>query len=240
MFLIICLLKNLRSFRKKLVLNKNIKIIPKGKNIYLSNSCLNPFDSNKYINHNKEFSSNSRFRETFNAIESIRKIDKNSYILFIENSKIDLDKEIEIKKNVDIYINIRKFQSVKESRKSNNKGVPALVTIIFGLELLSVINKFRNNFNIIPSRYKISANLFTTIKEKGVYLKFDSKNFIHLTQRMVFVKRDIYKFRLLVLLFLCCSNISLENIIGLFLSPIKRISYLGIEGYINGKNYSHE
>ncbi|MBO8219545.1 hypothetical protein [Prochlorococcus marinus] len=224
-------------FRRNLLKNKTLESVPKGKNLYITNSCLNPFDNENFTNFNNNLNVNSRYQDTIESLNSIKKNDKNAYIIFVDNSKFNVEMEREIIEKSDLYFSIKNYKSVLKSRKSTNKGVPALVTIIFGLEVASLINKNRNNLNIIPARYKLISNQLNKIKSKGVYMKICRRNNNHSTRRIIIVKRQISKIRLMSLLFLTASNISLENIIGIFLYPIKNIPYLGIEGYINGNDF---
>ena len=120
-----------------------------------------------YTNNRSVYSNETRFNQTFETIESIKKHIPNYYIILFDNSDFTDDMYLKIKKSVNIFINITDNENINYcTNVDKNKGVGELLQIKYMLKFVDEI-KFKNLFKI-TGRYLIN--------EKFDFEKFNSND----------------------------------------------------------------
>jgi hypothetical protein len=103
-------------------------------------------------------SSQDRFLQTIETIESIRKNDKNSKIFLIDNSEIPEEIKKILSDKVDMFMGIGQRNATKIFNINQMKGAGELYMLLVAIDFLMSNNlKFKRIFKL-SGRYKLSDN----------------------------------------------------------------------------------
>ena len=234
-------LRNIPYFHPRylLLVKKNIKsntsIRVKKNNIFIVTSCINTMDCKKYPIHNLEHTPLERYEETLLGLASIRKYYIDSYIIFIESSKISIENSNKIQTLVDEYYNYSEYKNIKVARQHYNKGVPQFTALIKFIEESG--HKYEaENFHFIGARYCLTGYVALKVKKVGVYfLNYPQDE--NVSTRYFFIKGmglgDIVLAFRKTLYFAILGN-SVEDYVYRFLKKVIFLEKLDIVGKING------
>lgn len=229
------------SYIKKIFLGLVLPITSNGKTVsnnpvFIMNACINPFDNSKYANYAAPLDVTDRFRQVINGIKSVKKHFINAEIVYIENSIIPKELELEIQALVDFYFNFSGNQLLQFSRTISNKGVPWSMANLLCLIEINQIKQYAS-YHFLNARYEVSAvssdNFYSQIREGYMHVKKKEHNittiyfyFTGVSLKSIF---SIFKFAHL------CSvcGFSIEDLFSVFFFKKRYISTLGISGKIN-------
>jgi|694.fasta_scaffold100531_3 hypothetical protein len=216
-------------------------------NIVIITSVLNPVNKGLiYTSTRSVFSEENRYKQTLKTIESIRSNIINSYIVLVECSDVKEEYELEIKNNVDKYINLYSDQNLKNIIESPHKGWGESIQILKGIEEIKNFTDIKNIYKI-SGRYTVNNKYDKNIDdiEKVVCKKVDNNNLwkweLPNTIVTVFFKipkillNEYYIF-LITNQYMYSKGISAEHSIKVFLNNIKEKEYvnnIGFSGFIS-------
>jgi hypothetical protein len=120
------------------------------------NTGVNPWS---YCGTRSIFSTEDRYKQTVDTIESIRKIGSNTRIIMVECSSLSDEKEATLKSLVDIYINIYgEAEGIKACLETNKKGFGEAVQSLRAIEYISKNNILFDRLFKISGRYFLNEN----------------------------------------------------------------------------------
>ena len=226
--------------RKNKVQNKTVKI--EKKNIFIITSCINVKDDIDYHIHNPEHTATKRLSEAVVGLKSVRSFYKNSYIIFIESSKLSKESESEINSLVDEYYNYSEAKAIRIARKHFNKGVPQFAALAKFIEE-NCDNYCADIFHFLGARYSLTANITDnkSFSTGAYFLHYPEHN--NVSTRYFFISNltlsEIIKpFR--KTLYCAMAGASVEDFISCFFLKRAPLKKLGIQGLVNGKEIIYE
>lgn len=214
------------------ILNSNLR-----ESVFVLNACINPFDDNNYASYDAPKDVNKRFQQVLEGIESVRKYFDDTFIVYVENSKIPAEYENQIKDRVNVYMNFSKNSFLTYSRKISNKGVPWSMAQLLAIKHLNQNSLFFKNYHFLNARYKVSALSFENaiIKNKVGYMHVKMKPYnlstIYFFFSNVQVTRIFKIFRQAHIFSIC--GFSVEDVFSIFFFRKQYLKELGITGTIN-------
>lgn len=213
-------------------LNSNLR-----ETVFILNACINPFDDNNYASYDAPKDVNSRFQQVLEGIASVRKYFDDTFIVYVENSKIPAEYENQIKDRVNVYMNFSNNYFLTYSRKISNKGVPWSMAQLLALKQLNQNSLFFKNYHFLNARYKVSAlsleNAFHKNKVGFMHVKMKPYNLstIYFFFSNVQVTRIFKIFKQAHIFSIC--GFSVEDVFSIFFFRKNYLNKLGITGTIN-------
>lgn len=206
-------------------------------NICLITSIINipnlPFS---YTNTRSIYTTEERFEQTKDTINSIKKYIPNVKIIFVECSDLNKEFQTYIIERVDHFLNFYQDIEIRNKVFSKSKSLGEGTLTIKGLEF--IFNKkieFKNFF-------KISARFY--LNNKFDYYQFDNNYINYMINNTRFYKinynylAEFYNFLISKQTqhkFYCCEGY--ENIFSIFIKEqinnTMEIKFIGLEGYIS-------
>jgi len=121
-----------------------------------------------------------RYHQTLKTIESVKKYISNIYVVLIEVSKIDEDKEYNFRTNVNLYINYSDDANLNTIVNNNNKSYAEASMILKFLEsdefkklnidnLFKISGRYFLNEKFMLDQYMNNSNCFRQIHNEGYY-----------------------------------------------------------------------
>ena len=179
---------------------------------------------------------NERFKQTINTINSIRSKNMNAYIVLLENSILNLNQFIILKKLVN---ELKCYNSnniiQKYFNKHLNKGLPELLMIIKYLHTHNLY-KYRNIYKI-SGRYYLNDNYNAQTFNQNKFIFIQSSGI--LSTRFYYVPQchlKLYKLILIISIIPAYLGVSIESIFTKTISIdyINLINKIGVSGQIAG------
>lgn len=240
--------KNLYRFHPRYfyLLKKNItqgrEVQISNRNIFIITSCINIHDNLDYPIHNHSHAVTERLSEALIGLKSVREHYADSYIIFLESSKISNVDEKKIEVFIDEYYNLSEKKSIKIARKHFNKGVPQFTALINFLETNK--NRYKADiFHFLGARYCLTENITDNKKINcgASFLYYPDCN--NVSTRYFFVSKlpmseIIVSFR--KTLYCAIAGASVEDYIDYFFRKNPPLEKLGIKGLVNGAKMINE
>ena len=210
--------------------------------IFIITSCINIHDNIDYPIHNRSHTVMERLSETLIGLNSVRDNYAESYIIFLESSKISNQDKKQIEALIDEYHDYSGYKSIKIARKHYNKGVP---------QFTALINFFEENrdsycadiFHFLGARYSLTANITdnTSPPAGAHFLYYPEHN--NVSTRYFFISKVtmseiIGPFR--KTRYCAMAGASVEDFINCFFPKNAPLKKLGIQGLVNGKEIIYE
>jgi hypothetical protein len=208
------------------------------KDIFLITSVINTGNYHwSYTHIRSVFSPQERFEQTLQTIESIRALKDDSIIFLVECSNINKEMEDELKKKVDIYLQLYDNELVRTSCiNTEKKGYGEVMKTIKAVEYLQSNNIQFNRFFKISGRYYLNNSFSKTnfSEEKYSFSKkwgIDSHSTVLYSVPYAFIK-DFYDKLLECELTYISTVIGLEDLLPKKCNPKIEIEHLGVSGYV--------
>jgi len=214
----------------------------KKKNIFIITSCVNVHDNIDYPIHNRDHTSEERLIETLIGLKSVRDKYADSYIIFLESSKISNQDKRQIADLIDEYYDYSECKSIKIARKHFNKGVPQFTALINFFEE-NRDNYHAETFHFLGARYSLTANITgNTSPTAGAHF-FHYPEHNNVSTRYFFISKltmseMLEPFR--KTRYCAMAGASVEDFINCFFKKNAPLKKLGIEGKVNGKEMIYE
>ena len=212
------------------------------RHIFIITSCINIHDNIGYPKHNHSHAATERLSEALIGLKSVRDNYAESYIIFLESSKISNQDKKQIEALIDEYHDCSGYKSIKLARKHYNKGVPQFAALVNFLEE-NRDNYCADTFHFLGARYILTANITeNTNRPAGAYFLQNSKHHNVSTRYFIISKLTMSEiigpFR--KTLYCAIAGASVEDFIFCFFMDKFRLNKLGVMGKINGKEMVYE
>lgn len=205
--------------------------------IFIITSCINTQDNIDYPIHNRSHAVTERLSEALIGLKSVRDNYAESYIIFLESSKISDQEKKQIEALIDEYHDYSGYKSIKIARKHYNKGVPQFTALINFFEE-NRDNYCADTFHFLGARYSLTANITdNTCPPAGAhFLHYPENN--NVSTRYFFIRKltmseIIGPFR--KTRYCAMAGASVEDFINCFFAKNAPLKKLSIQGLINGK-----
>ena len=228
--------------KNKARIRANISNQKRNKNIFIITSCINIHDNVDYPIHNVMHTANDRLSEALAGLKSVRDNYAESYIIFLESSKISDEDKKQIEPLINEYHDYSEYKSIKIARKHFNKGVPQFTALINFLEE-NGDHYCADIFHFLGARYSLTANITDNkiISTGAHFLHYPEHN--NVSTRYFFMcnltlSEIIKPFR--KTLYCAMAGASVEDFISCFFMKRNHLKRLGIQGLVNGKEMIYE